>query len=164
MMTIGVVSDTHMPGKTAKFPEELLKGLEGADLILHAGDINQDHVIYQLEELAPVAAVAGNTDDWWMERALGSKKLIRAEDAVIGLVHGYQGPGSTLERVKRAFAGEQVNCVVFGHSHIPFQEVIDGVLYFNPGSPTDKRRQEMFSYGILRVSGTCIEGEIRYFR
>ncbi len=161
-MRIGVVSDTHIPRKARALPEALLQGLEGVELIIHAGDINKDYVIYELEEIAKVEAVAGNTDDDYMAGMLGKKRTVEAGGRRIGVIHGDGPSGTTLERVKKAFAGEKVDCIVFGHSHIPFNQVIDGVLYFNPGSPTDKRRQERFSFGILEVCGEGIKGDIRF--
>ncbi|MCX7747357.1 MAG: metallophosphatase family protein [Clostridia bacterium] len=163
MKRIGVLSDTHIPKKGKVLPKAIIEGLQDVELIVHAGDINKDYVIYELQEIAPVEAVAGNTDDDYMEGLFGRKKVIDIEGYKIGLIHGDGGSGSTLDRVKKAFVHERVSCVVFGHSHIPYCEVIDGILYFNPGSPTDKRRQKLFSYGILRLTKTGIEGEIKYF-
>lgn len=144
-------------------PQPLIDAIRGVDLIIHAGDINKDYVIYELEELARVEYVLGNTDDSeeWVN---GSRqKIISAEGCKIGIIHGDGSGGTTPDRVKRAFAGQDVACVVFGHSHIPFNEVSEGVLFFNPGSPTDKRRQKQFSYGMLTVDGGSITGEIIYF-
>lgn len=61
-MRIGVVADTHIPGRARALPEALLRGLAGVDLILHAGDICVAPVLDWLAELAPVIAVAGNND------------------------------------------------------------------------------------------------------
>jgi len=160
MKMIGVISDTHMPRMAKSLPEEVVSGFKDADLIIHAGDINRDHVIYELQEIAPVEAVAGNTDDDYIRSVLGRKKTIDIDGCRIGIIHGDGASGSTLDRVVKAFAGERVDCVVFGHSHIPFNRVINGVLYFNPGSPTDKRTQERYSYGMLKVEGKTVSGEI----
>lgn len=163
MLRIGVVSDTHMPRKGTQLPQQLLEGLRGVDRILHAGDINRDWVIYELEELAPVDAVAGNTDDAYLQDWLGTRKILQLGEARIGLMHGHGEGSTTLERVRKAFDGEQVHGVVFGHSHIPYKGEREGILYLNPGSPTDKRRQERFSYGMIQVEGSRVRGEIRYF-
>lgn len=163
MARIGVISDTHIPKKRKALPQALFDGLSGVDLIIHAGDINKDYVIYELEEIAPVEAVAGNTDDDYIHGMLGIKKLITVESCRIGIIHGDGAYGTTLERSRKAFLEDKPACVVFGHSHIPFNEVIDRVLFFNPGSPTDKRRQERFSYGILSVKDEKVVGEIRFF-
>ncbi|MCX7708753.1 MAG: metallophosphatase family protein [Clostridia bacterium] len=162
-MRIGVISDTHIPRKSKALPQALVEGLRGVDLILHAGDISRDYVIYELEEIAPVEAVAGNVDDDYLLDMLGRKKIISAGGIRIGLIHGDGSSGTTLQRVQKAFNGEPVHCIIFGHSHIPFSEWIEGVLYFNPGSPTDKRREANYSYGILEIHKDNIEASIKYF-
>lgn len=163
MKKIAVISDTHMHGSGKGFPKALIDGIKGADMIIHAGDINADYVIYELAEIAPVEAVAGNTDDDYIRSKLGTKKIIKAENCRIGIFHGHGGSGTTLERVKRVFQSDQVDCIVFGHSHTPFNERIEDVLYFNPGSPTAKRWQEQYSFGILTVEDRSIKGEIILF-
>lgn len=162
-MKIAVISDTHIPRKSKVFPLKLLEGLKGVDLILHAGDINRDYVLYELEEIAPVQAVAGNTDDDDMVEWLGRKRTVQVGNFRIGLIHGDGSSGTTLERVRKAFEGDAVDCVVYGHSHIPAREVLDDVLYFNPGSPTDKRRQRFFSYGLLDITDKGLMASIQYF-
>ncbi|MDF2524384.1 MAG: phosphodiesterase, family [Clostridiales bacterium] len=164
MKRIAIVSDTHITGKSKQIPQALIDGIRGVDLIIHAGDINADYVIYELEEIAPVEAVAGNTDDDYIRNKFGRKKVIGIENSRIGVFHGDGSSGTTLERVKKKFQTEKIDCIVFGHSHIPYNEKIDDILYFNPGSPTDKRRQELFSYGILTVEGSSIKGEIKLFK
>lgn len=162
-MKIGVVSDTHMPKRGKCLPEVLINGLNGVELIIHAGDINSDFVIYELEEIAIVHVVAGNTDDEYSHQLWGEKKIITIKDFKIGIIHGEGSKGTTLDRARSAFEGEKLDCIVFGHSHIPFNERIEGTLLFNPGSPTDKRKQEHFSYGILTIENREIKGEIKYF-
>ncbi|MCX8130758.1 MAG: YfcE family phosphodiesterase [Clostridia bacterium] len=158
-----MVSDTHIPRRGKTLPRVLLEGIKGADLIIHAGDINKDYVIYELEDIAKVEYVMGNTDseEDWVK--IDRKKVIEVDDCKIGVIHGYGDKGTTLGRVRKAFEGEDLDCIVFGHSHIPMNEVIEGVLYFNPGSPTDKRRQKFFSYGMLSVSRGSVSGKIIYF-
>lgn len=162
-ITIGVVSDTHIPKKSGDLPKTVIDSLMDVDLIIHAGDINRDYVIYQLEEIAPVQAVAGNTDDDYICSMLGRKKIITAGRCKIGVIHGDGEKGTTLERAVKAFENDGVDCVVFGHSHIPFNEYVNGILCFNPGSPTDKRRQQHYSFGLLHIEGRKINGEIIYF-
>jgi uncharacterized protein len=152
-----------MPRRGKTFPEALVDGLKDAELIIHAGDINKDYVIYELEEFARVEYVLGNTDNEDEGLKAERKKVVSADGCNIGIIHGDGDKGTTLQRVQKAFEGQKVDCVVFGHSHIPMNEVIDNVLYFNPGSPTDKRRQEKFSYGVLTVGEGKVTGEIVYF-
>lgn len=164
IIRVGVISDTHIPKKSENLPDALIDGLKGVDLIIHAGDINEDYVLYELEELAPVVAVAGNTDDDGMWLAVGRKKIVPVGECKIGVIHGDGTNGTTLERAWKAFENDGVDCIVFGHSHIPHNEYIKGVLCLNPGSPTDKRRQEYYSYGMIEVRGKELSGEIIYFK
>lgn len=148
-MRIGVVADTHMPRRASVLPEAVLQGLQGVDLILHAGDLTDSMVLVLLEALAPVIAVAGNNDP--RELALPLTQEIEVGRFRIGLTHGHEGKGRTTpERARSLFAA--VDCVIFGHSHTPFTAWQDGVLLFNPGSPTDRRRAPRCSYGILHVT------------
>lgn len=163
-MRIGVVSDTHMNGKTAYLPQALREGLQGVDQILHAGDWTSPAVAELLERIAPVDGVAGNNDGPDIIERFGWSKLVRAGDILIGIVHG-DGYGKTTEqRAYEAFAGEPVDVILFGHSHVPYLERRGGVLLFNPGSPTDKRRQPRYSYGILEIgAGKSMEAELFYY-
>jgi len=130
-------------------------------MIIHAGDITRDYVIYELEEVAPVVAVAGNNDDEFIRALYGIKRIINIEDCTIGITHGHFSGRRALDCAASMFANDNVNCVVFGHSHAPFNTTINGILYFNPGSPTDKRWQKYFTYGKLYINGNDIRGEIK---
>ncbi|MDF2936825.1 MAG: phosphodiesterase family protein [Paenibacillaceae bacterium] len=156
-MKIGVVSDTHLSDRREiRLPQELLRGLSGVQLILHAGDWISPRVAEELERLAPVEGIAGNNDGPDIINRFGYKRIVEAEGVRIGLIHG-DGYGKTTERrAFDAFEGQDVNAVVFGHSHVPYLERKEGILLFNPGSATDKRRQPLYSYGIMEVD----EGDV----
>lgn len=158
---VGVVSDTHVPSRARGLPAALLSGLRGAALILHAGDLTVLSVLDELGAIAPVHAVCGNVDAWEVYAVLPRERIVEVAGKRIGLVHGDGPGGSTLARARRAFAGAKVDAVVFGHSHSPYCAREGSLLLFNPGSPTDKRREARPSYGLLRV-GERIEGEIVY--
>jgi putative phosphoesterase len=160
MTRLGVLSDTHIPVVAPSLPDELLGLLEreGVSLILHAGDLVVPEVIDQLLEAAPVKAVAGNMDVPVLQESLPSKDTILVEDVRIGLIHGW-GPSRGLSlRVWGAFSGDEVDCVVFGHSHLPHNEELKGVLLFNPGTPTDSRFSPQKSLGILEIDGGQVKG------
>lgn len=163
-ITIGVVSDTHIPSRGKAIPDIVLKAFEGVDMIIHAGDLTKDYVIYELEEIAPVHAVAGNNDDYFMQSKLGKKKILDIGGVKIGITHGDMGyAGNAFKNAINLFKNDCVDCVVFGHSHAPHNEQIEGVLFFNPGSPTDKRRQPQYSYGIIKIKDKSVSGQIIYF-
>lgn len=153
-MRIGVVSDTHMPGKAKNLPRTLIEGLQGVDLILHAGDWLTLDVARDLAEIAPVDGVAGNNDGFDIINKFGRKKVLELNGRRIGVVHGDSMNRGTEAAAWEAFQDQQVDVIIFGHSHIPLMKEKEGVLLFNPGSATDKRRQELFSYGILELGDT----------
>lgn len=161
-MRIGVISDTHLSARVHKLPDALIAGLQGVELILHAGDWVSEHVVGLVEEIAPCEAVAGNNDGADIIERFGKKKIITVGGFRIGLIHGDGYRKTTEERAREAFREETPDIVIFGHSHIPYQQFIDGMLMFNPGSPTDKRRQPRYSYGIIEL-GDTFQAEHHYY-
>ncbi len=160
-MKIGVISDTHIRSSAKLLPNIIYEVFEGVDMIMHAGDILIEEVLIELGTIAPVYAVAGNNDGYEMLDKYGTKKIITVEGKKIGLTHGTSGR-RTFMNAYAQFAKDDVDCVVYGHSHKPHNEVIDGVLFFNPGSPTSRRFEPRYSLGILYVDKD-IRGEIVYF-
>lgn len=151
-MKIGVIGDTHMPKRAKHLPKALKDGLKGVDLILHTGDWQTLEVYEELQKIAPVDGVAGNVDGEEILTTFGKRKIFTFHGVTIGLTHG-DGKGKTTEkRAIEAFSDKGVDIVIFGHSHIPVLKQIDQVTLFNPGSPTDKRRQPKFSYGIIEIT------------
>lgn len=162
----GVVSDTHLPRFGRTLPPALVRGLRktGVDAIVHCGDLVEPLALELLEEIAPVIAVAGNNDGEELHRRLGERAVIEAEGLLIGVTHGHYGPGrTTADRAYNAFADDRVDAILFGHSHIPYRARRDGILLFNPGSPTDKRLNPMFSYGIVRIADGRIRASHRFY-
>jgi len=157
-MRIGVISDTHIPHAAPALPPEIYTALEGADMILHAGDIVRPSVLEDLRRLAKVEAVYGNMDGPELRELLPAKKIIKAGRFRIGLIHGSGAPFKLMETVKKEFPSS-IDVIVFGHSHSAVNESKEGILFFNPGSLTDKVFAKYNSYGILTVNGK-IEGKI----
>jgi putative phosphoesterase len=124
--------------------------LRGADLILHAGDVCAATVLEELAQYAPVVAVAGNNDGpdvaGWGATPTAELDL---DGLRVAMLHD-SGPASgRLARMRRAFP--RADLVVFGHSHIPLDQAGYGLRIFNPGSPTDRRRQPHGTLGLLRI-------------
>ncbi|GLX70728.1 metallophosphoesterase family protein [Paenibacillus glycanilyticus] len=158
-MKIIVVSDTHMPRMAKALPPRLLAELANADLIIHAGDWTSSSVYSELSKFAPVKGVAGNNDGEIIVKKLGYKKIVSAGGKRIGLVHGhlpYSGKKAE-QNAALAFTPNQVDVIVFGHSHVPYMKEHNGVLLFNPGSPTAKRKQPQYSFGVMHIS----DGELK---
>lgn len=160
-LLIGVVSDTHVPARARALPAQLFDAFADVDMILHAGDLVSESVLTELEALAPVHAVCGNMDPPELARRLPRTKMIEAAGVKIGLIHGDGRGGSTVERAYQAFP--DADCIVFGHSHTPHLERRGKTLLFNPGSPTDRRREPKHSYGFLEIEDGRVEGRIVRF-
>lgn len=158
-MKIGVIADTHIPVNTSKIPGEIFKHFEGVDLILHAGDLVDLSVLGELEKIAPVEAVFGNMDRGKVRSSLEIKKIIKAGKFKIGLTHGAGPVQGIEERINTIFLKDKVDVIVYGHTHRPENKVRGGILFFNPGSPTDKVFAPYNSCGILEI-GNEIKGKI----
>lgn len=162
VVRIGVIADTHIPGRARRLPAEVLEHFSGVDLILHAGDLITRAVLDELGRIAPVVAVAGNNDPEPLAAELGLTRDLNLAGSRIGLTHGHVGRGkSTVERALSQF--EQMDCVVFGHSHIPYVARHGRTLAFNPGSPTDRRRSPHFSVGLLTIGPDGVRAEHRWW-
>ncbi|WP_088006691.1 metallophosphoesterase family protein [Indiicoccus explosivorum] len=152
-MNIVILSDTHIPGRAKKLPSVLAEACGQADLIIHAGDWQTLDVYFELSAYARTEGVAGNVDPWEVIDKFGRQKIVDADGLKIGVIHGDGLRKTTERRALEAFEGEQVDIIVFGHSHIPVSRQEGGITLFNPGSPTDKRRQPRYSFGILEKNG-----------
>ncbi len=134
--------------------------LRGADLILHAGDVCTAAVLKELAQYAPVTAVTGNNDGpdipAWGAAETASLSL---DGLRVAMIHDSGPAAGRLARMRARFPGADL--VVFGHSHIPLDVAADGFRVFNPGSPTDRRRQPHGTLGVLDVAdGTLVEARI----
>jgi hypothetical protein len=148
-MKIGVLSDTHVPGAASSLPPVVFEIFEGVDLILHAGDIVELSVLDELRAIAPVEAVAGNMDGAEAHRRLPERKVLSLGRFSVGLTHGKYRIDRQHEMIRKEFG--LIDLIVYGHSHTPFWGAVDGVLFLNPGSPTDKRYAPYNSVAVLRV-------------
>ena len=175
-MKIGVISDTHIVTgglgfrkvtnqlfyknkPQMKYLKEIVeKHFKDVRLIIHAGDLAEEEVLDLLEETAPVEAVFGNMDHGEISKRLPARKVLTLEGRRIGLVHGWGAPAGIVERVRKEF--NDVEAIIFGHTHSPMNSMQGGVLFFNPGSPTDKRFAPFNSIGLLHVDAEKIGGEI----
>ena len=129
-MKIGVISDTH------GYLDPKVAGLvDGVDHILHAGDIGPHSLIVELEHIAPVTAVLGNTDFGLTVRETEIVEFAGFKFLINHIVDPYRLEPMFKERVDR----QKPDAIVFGHTHKPFNETIGGILYFNPGYAGQQR-------------------------
>ena len=158
-MRILVLSDTHIPRAAHALPDIIIDEIQKSDMVLHAGDFIEEEV-YALIIRSKVEfhAVRGNMDSPELRRQLKDKEVIAVGKFKIGLVHGYGPPKDLIQTVKQEF--KDVDAIVFGHSHSATNIKKDGILFFNPGSPTDTIFASTNTYGILDVTDKGIEGTI----
>ena len=145
---VGVISDTH-----GLLRPEAVGTLRGSDYIIHAGDVGDAEILKQLNAIAPVTAVRGNVDREPWARKLPETQVLEAGGISIYILHSVAD--LDLKPEAAGFAA-----VVSGHSHIPKQEVRNGVLYFNPGSAGPRRFKLPVSVGRLVIEGGKVRGEI----
>lgn len=145
-----VLADTHAPRRWRQCPSAVARHLRHADVILHAGDVCTAAVLDELSEFAPVRAVLGNNDGPDVA-AWGAPPTLEFELAglPIAIVHDSGAAAGRCARLRRRFPAARL--VIFGHSHIPIDQVGGGIRMFNPGSPTDRRRQPHGTIGLLRI-------------
>jgi putative phosphoesterase len=156
VLTVAVISDTHMPRGNRRLPVEALRD---ADAILHAGDFMELSVLRELQGLGPpVHAVRGNVDSHELIAQLPLMRTVRFEAVRIGMVHDAGPRQGRLGRMRRRFP--DAHAVVFGHSHIPLHEEQDGFQIFNPGSPTERRRAPRHTMGFAHIDGDAVTFEL----
>jgi putative phosphoesterase len=160
-LTIGVVADTHINPRGARcLPPEVvdLFARFGVGLILHAGDVNTATVLADLGAVAPVIAVTGNNDDAELRDLIPESVEFQVGRHRFAMLHGHGGQTARSE-ARRRFAG-RVDCVVYGHSHIPLIEREGTTILFNPGSATDRRWGDHFGVGLIDVTDDGITPEL----
>jgi uncharacterized protein len=159
-MRVIALADTHAPRRWRSCPPLVAEQLRQADLILHAGDVCTASVLDELASYAPVRAVLGNNDGpdvaaWGAPDSLE----LDLDGLRVAMVHDSGQATGRIARLRRQFPG--AGLVVFGHSHIPLDQSADGLRIFNPGSPTDRRRQPRGTLGVLLIEdGQLTEARI----
>lgn len=171
-LLIGLLSDTHIPSRTSKFPEEVIHEFKkrNIDYIFHLGDFTSFKVYIQLiDEFGKdrLIAIKGNMD---FDQELKTKLPDKIELSIIGhkilMLHGMGGPNMIIKRLikKLDLFNSDYEAVIFGHTHRPVNEIVDGILFFNPGTttPIDNKFTIVSSYGFLTISKDEIKPEIVY--
>jgi len=146
-ITVAVVSDTH-----GNLPTKLLTLIKNVDFIIHAGDFTSESIMKQLEKIAPVFAVRGNCD----RGVLGTLPLtlfFKREGISIALVHRFYD-------LNLSSLPDQPRIVICGHTHVPFNSEVNGILYVNPGSPVSPRGGSEPSFCQLKLKNGNIKATI----
>lgn len=157
-MKIGVMSDTHIRTPDASLDLILENLLADMDLILHAGDIVTRAVLDHLEERG-VVAVCGNMDDYDVGLAVPQTRIVAAAGKRIGLIHGWGSKEGLARRILTRFGPEQLDIIVYGHSHVPFWGKVDGTYMFNPGSAARNRYGGHATVGVIEIVEETIAGK-----
>ena len=160
-MVIAVISDTHMPRGARRIPDACVDHIRRADLLIHAGDIATKEVLDDIAEIGPpVVAVYGNVDTAEVRDHVPETETVDADGAQIALVHDAGPRTGRLNRMRKRFP--HASAVVFGHSHVPLHETSDDGTFqiFNPGSPTDRRRQPRHTMGMALARDGAVAFEL----
>ena len=151
-MTIGVISDTH-----GYLDPKIAEIFDGVNHILHGGDIGLPWVILELEQIAPVTAVLGNTDSGLHFK---ETELVLLANRKF-LLHHIVDLRSPTDPIHRRITREAPHAIVFGHTHKPFCETRGGRLYFNPGYAGKQRFSLPRSVGLIHCTPDKIRAEIK---
>jgi len=138
-----LISDTHVPARARRLPDDVWRAVDTADVVVHAGDWVDVATLDAMEARASrLVGVAGNNDGAELHARLGEFARFDAGGVRFGVVH-QTGPATGREaRMDAAYGGDGLHVLVFGHSHIPWDTTTPGgIRLLNPGSPTDRRRQ-----------------------
>ncbi|RZN44128.1 MAG: metallophosphoesterase [Methanophagales archaeon ANME-1-THS] len=158
-MIILVLSDTHA-SDLSDLPPRIVAEIKGAELILHAGDYTTKKLLAQLREQADFKGVHGNMDPPELKSELPAHTIVEVQGFKIGITHPAEG-GSPfgLKRRAKSKLAEELDVILYGHSHTPVSEREGNTLYLNPGSATGTFPARYKTYGLLRITDT-VEGEI----
>lgn len=156
-----VLSDTHVRYKDEIAALRLIiePYLSDVDIIFHAGDSTSMAAVDLFNELKTTYVVAGNMDDSQTSYYLSEKLFVDFAGFKVGITHGWGTASGIVDRVFEYFRGNEVDAIIFGHSHQPYIGKREGILMLNPGSPTDKRFAERNSIAILEA-GEELEARI----
>ena len=158
-MKILVLSDTHISTTIDKLPREIIKETKDVDMCLHAGDFTGYKLFKDLSHISNLYGVYGNMDTARIKEELPAHRIINVEDIRIALTHGAGMSRGTIDLINQTFKDDfaDIDIFIFGHSHLTMNKIVNGKIYFNPGSPTDKIFSPYNSYGILEVNGRKIK-------
>jgi len=169
-LLIGVLSDTHIPHRTRKFPDIVIEDFKkrNVDYVFHLGDFTEYKVYKRLvDEFGKdkIVAIRGNMDfDQELKRILPDKIELEILGHKVLMLHGMGGPNMIIKRLIKNLnlLNSNYDIVIFGHTHRPENEIVDGILFFSPGttSPIDNKLTVVSSYGYLKISENTIEPEI----
>ena len=155
-MKIGVLSDTHLREPHPEFRKMIEFHFKDVEKIFHAGDFVEWSIAEYLSSRKELIGVYGNMDSDDIRKAFPQKRVIELKGFKIGLIHGGGSPFGIESRIRKEF--DEVDVIVYGHTHTPANHQVRNIYHFNPGSPT-RSFIHRATLGILYL-GEKIEGEI----
>lgn len=162
---IGLLSDTHIPSRSGDILPKIFTEFhkKDVDYVFHLGDFTDletyKRIVDEFGE-EKVIAISGNMDGSEITSKLPESREVEILGNKIFLTHGSGGPKGIIRRLNRAHDLKQYDIVVFGHTHGPVNKTKDGTLYFNPGTPTDKRFAKVNTYGYITLTSDSFKTEI----
>ncbi|MCP2262366.1 hypothetical protein LX15_006102 [Streptoalloteichus tenebrarius] len=150
-MRLLLMADTHVPKRARDLPERLWREVDAADVVIHAGDWVSVGLLDALEARARrLVGVHGNNDGPELRARLPEVARVELGGLRVAVVHE---TGAATGRERRCAARfPDIDVLVFGHSHIPWDTTTEtGLRLLNPGSPTDRRRQPFHTYMTAEV-------------
>jgi putative phosphoesterase len=161
--TVGLISDTHVPKRAHCIPKRVFEIFEKVDYIIHAGDLVELAVVDELDQIAPVLAVRGNSDGLEVANALPRLNSMKVFDWKIGVIHD-QNLLYGANKMNEIAEENGFNVVVYGHTHVASIKWEDKILFINPGSPTDPAGTlNKPSVGLLKITKEGIAPQIVEF-
>ena len=174
-MKIGVLADTHVPDRRRSLPPGVLEIFSSVEIVLHAGDITKMDLLQQLQEQVSLTfAVYGERDPAAVRNFLQEIQVLEFGGVRIGLIHGNRDSRTEFkESVRGLFRPwgytpaffqyllgrfSNVDAIVFGHTHLPYARIHEGVFLFNPGSLVPRSGEP--SVGVLEIDTRGIRGRI----
>lgn len=152
-MKIIVISDTHQEG-LVELPDKLIEAIKDSDMVIHAGDFVDLKVLEALRAISKeVKAVCGNMDGEELRKILPEKDIFKIGKYKIGIMHGSGAPSNLVGVLSESFKNDNLDLIIFGHSHTAFNEKIGNTIFLNPGSPVDKIFAKYNSYGLIEING-----------
>lgn len=155
-----LLADTHVPARAKRLPDAVMRAVDEADIVVHAGDWIDDATLDLLESRSRVlVGVYGNNDGPELRERLPEIARLTLEEVDVAVVHETGAKQRREERMDAAFPGTDL--LVFGHSHIPWDTVApSGMRLLNPGSPTDRRRQPVCTMMTVVIDGRRIDATL----
>lgn len=158
LIKIGVLSDTHIH-ELKEIPATFLESLKTFDMIIHLGDFVCLELVEHLKSFNNFYGIAGNHDPHIIKSKLPSQDIVEINGKRLGLMHGYWFPLFCQQRSLARFKKDKVDAILYGHTHVIRNEVVNDILFFNPGSALALWPAPWKTFGILSV-GDTVNGDI----